>query len=230
MISPIVNKNIESTDNTSTQERAPWALHWFAKIISVIFHPIFIPVYVLYFIVYIHPSYLTGFSDSSQKQIIIIGILNLVFYPLFSIFLLKAVGFIQSIFLKTQKDRIIPYMACGIFFFWAYTVFKSQEQYPSIIPAFLLGIFLASSGALLANIYLKVSMHSIGMGGLIGIFLIIAQSNTMLMTWPLSIAFLIAGLVCTCRLIVRAHSPKEIYLGFFIGLVAQYIAAFVVLK
>lgn len=227
MISPTVHKNVDVTETPTA--KTPLPLRWFAKIISVVFHPIFIPLYVLYFIVFVHPSYLTGFSESSQKQIMVIGFLNLVFYPLFAVLLLKAVGFIQSIYLKNQKDRIIPYMACGIFFFWAYTVFKSQAQYPTIIPSFLLGIFLASSGALLANIYLKVSMHATGAGGLIGILLVIAQSNTMLMTWPLSIAFLVAGLVCTCRLLLNAHSSKEIYLGFFIGVVAQFIGALVVL-
>jgi hypothetical protein len=200
-----------------------------AMLFSYVFHPIFIPVYVIAFLVYIHPSYFSGFSDAQTKQTLLIVSLNLVFFPLFSIVLLKAVGFIQSIFLRTQKDRIIPYMACGIFFFWTYTVFKQQEMYPVILPSFVLGIFLASSGALLANIYFKISMHAIGVGGWLGIFMIVLKSHTMLMSWPLSIVLLITGLVCSARLLVSDHTQRDIYSGLIIGLAAQLVSAFVML-
>jgi hypothetical protein len=139
------------------------------------------------------------------------------------------VGFIDSIFLKNQKDRIIPYIAVGIFFFWTYTVFKQQPIYPAILPAFILGIFLASSAALIANIYLKISMHAIGMGGWMGVFLVIANSNTMLMSWPLAAVLLLTGLVCTARLIVSDHTPREIYLGLLVGMLCQFVGAFVVM-
>lgn len=203
-------------------------LAFVARFFSVIFHPIFLPLYVVYFLAFVHPSYFSGFSWADKKQVLFIIALNAVFFPLFSILLLKALGFIDSIFLKTRKDRIIPYIACGIFFFWTYTVFRQQDRYPSIIAAFMLGVFLASSAALIANIYFKISMHAIGMGGLIGIFLIILFSNTMLMTWPLSLALLIAGIVCTSRLIVSDHQPREIYLGLAVGLVCQFVGDLVV--
>ena len=202
-------------------------LRWAAVLFSYIFHPIFIPVYAIAFLVYIHPSYFAGFSDKAKLQTIIISSLNLVFFPLISIGLLKALGFIDSVLLKTRKDRIIPYMACGIFFFWAYTVFKKQEMYSPIIASFIFGIFLAASAALLANIYFKVSMHAIGMGGWTGLFWIITKENTMLMTWPLATVLLLTGIVCTARLLVSDHTPKDIYAGLVIGFVCQMIAAFI---
>lgn len=203
------------------------AVKWPAVFFSYLFHPIFIPLYAAWFLIFIHPSYFSGFSSHQKSQTLLIIGLNIVFYPLLSVLLLKAVGFIDSIFLRKQKDRIIPYMACGIFFFWAYTVFKQQDAYPVILSSFILGIFLASSGALLANIYFKVSMHATGVGGLTGLFIIIASSDTMLMTWPLSAVILITGLVCTSRLIVSDHTQKDIYTGLFIGMLAQFISAFI---
>ena len=78
---------------------------------------------------------------------------------------------------------------------------------------------------MIANIYYKISMHAIGMGGLLGLFLVIMQQNTMLMTGPLTVALLIAGLVCTSRMIVSDHRPKEIYAGLLVGLICQFIGA-----
>jgi hypothetical protein len=204
-------------------------LKWPSVLLSYIFHPIFIPLYAVLFLVYIHPSYFSGFADSTKLRTIFIVIQNAIFYPLFCIALLKGVGFIDSIFLRSQKDRIIPYIACGIFFFWLFLVFQKQLMYPRILPSFILGIFLASSAALIANIYFKISMHSIGLGGWAGLFMVIAGTNTMLMTWPLAGVLLISGVVCTARLIVSNHTPRDIYTGFFLGAIAQFVAAYVIL-
>jgi hypothetical protein len=200
------------------------ALKWPANFFSYIFHPIFIPIYAIAFFVYLHPSYFSGFSAKGKLQTILISTINLVCFPLITVLLLKAVGFVDSIFLRTRKDRIIPYMACGIFFFWAYTVFKKQEHYPPIMSSFILGVFLAASAGLIANIYFKVSMHAMGVGGLVGVFLIIANKSSMLMTWPLAAALLIAGVVCTARLVLSTHTQKDVYIGLFIGIAAQVIA------
>jgi membrane-associated phospholipid phosphatase len=203
------------------------ALKWPANFFSYIFHPIFIPIYAIAFFVYLHPSFFSGFSASRKLQTVIISAINLVAFPLLTILLLRALGFIDSIFLRTRKDRIIPYMACGIFFFWAYTVFKKQESYPPIMSSFILGVFLAASAGLIANIYFKVSMHAMGVGGLLGAFLVIANQNTMLMTWPLAVALLIAGIVCTARLVLNTHTQKDIYVGLILGLLSQIVASVV---
>ena len=196
---------------------------------SYLFHPIFIPLYAVLFLVYVHPSYFAGLSDSIKFRTILILIQNAIFYPLFCILLLKGVGFINSVFLLTQQDRIIPYIASGIFFFWAFLVFKQQPIYPRILPAFMLGVFLASSAALIANIYLKISMHAVGLGGWLGLFLVIAATNTMLMTWPLAGVLLITGMVCTSRLLISDHTAGEIYSGLAMGILSQFVAAYVML-
>jgi hypothetical protein len=201
----------------------------FAGFFSYLFHPVFIPLYIILFLIYVHPSAFAGFSAAGKKQTILIMALNLVFFPLITVLLLRAVGFIESLYLRTQKDRIIPYIASGIFFFWAYTVFKEQPQYPLVLTSFIFGIFLASSAALISNIYFKISMHAIGMGGLIGFFILLFKANSMLMTWPLCLALLVAGLVCSARLLINSHQPKDIYMGLFVGIVSQFAAGVVVL-
>ncbi|RYF87628.1 MAG: hypothetical protein EOO03_10325 [Chitinophagaceae bacterium] len=204
-------------------------LRWPAMLLSYIMHPVFIPIYVALFLVYVHPSYFSGFSDGNKLRTVVIVAQNAVFYPLFCIALLRGVGFIDSIYLRTQKDRIIPYIACGIFFFWTFLLFKQQEVYPSIMATFFLGIFLSSSAALIANIYFKISLHAIAMGGWLGIFLVVARSETMLMTWPVAAVVLLTGLVCTARLLLGHHSNKDVYGGLLVGLCMQFVAAYIML-
>ena len=203
---------------------------FFAHLFSYFFHPLFIPVYVTWFIAFIHPSYFSGFNPQQKIWIIVRVAYTMVFFPFITVLLLKGLGFSKSIFLKTQQERIIPYIACGIFFFWAYLVFRNQPEIPKILTAFTFGVFISSSAALLANIRMKISMHAIGMGGLVGIFLVIMSQHTMLMTWPLSVALLITGLVCTSRMIVSDHTQNEIYSGLSLGLACQFIASVMILS
>ena len=206
----------------------PLKQNFFANLISYIFHPLFIPLYVGYFLMFIHPTYFVGYGSKEKYWLLIRVAYTMVFFPIITVLLLKAIGFIESVFLKTQKDRIIPYIACGIYFFWGYLVFRNQPSIPSILTAFTFAVFLSSSVALIANIYFKISMHAIGMGGVMGLFLVIMNSNTMLMTGPLSLVFLLTGMVCTARLLISNHSDKEIYMGLLVGIACQLVAAVII--
>lgn len=214
----------------STVNHHPILVKIFAHLFSYLFHPLFVPLYVTLFLMYVHPSYFSGI-DKQTKLWLPFSVAQLsIFYPLLTVLLLKALGFIDSVFLKKQRDRIIPFIAAGIFYFWLFQVCRNHPAILNpVVPSFMLGVFLAASAALIANIYFKISMHAIGMGGWLGLFLIIMQSNTMLMTWPLSAVLLITGLVCTSRLLITDHSPKEIYMGLLLGLVSQFASAIVLL-
>ena len=127
--------------------------------------------------------------------------------------------------LKTQRERIVPYIATNIFYFWVFLVFVNQPEVPTILTGFMFGVFIASSAALIANIYFKISMHALGVGSLCGLMLIIIFSG---FTYPVfltsMLVFLITGFVGTSRLIVSDHRPFEIYSGVFIAILCQLIA------
>lgn len=203
----------------------PVIVRLLAGLFSYVFHPLFIPFYITCFLIYLHPDYFTGFSSAGKQKVLILILINAVLFPGVTVLLLKGLRFIDSIHLRTQRDRIIPYIASMTFFFWTQYVLREQPYIPRVMVGLMFGVFISSAAALIANIYYKISMHAIGMGGLIGIFLVIFKENTMLMTWPLSLAFLIAGLVCSSRMIVSDHRPKEIYSGLIMGMLCQFVGA-----
>ncbi len=92
-----------------------------------------------------------------------------------------------------------------------------------------LAIFIASSAGLMTNSYVKVSMHAIAVGVMAAYIIALAFLSAVSFGVYISIAFFIAGLVCTARLITDDHHPLEIYLGFGIGSVAQIAAYFFVM-
>ena len=208
----------------------PATTRFLAHFFSYVFHPLFIPLYVTYYLAFMHPGYFNGISENNKIWVLLRVANNMVFFPAMLVLLLKGVGFIDSIFLKTQKERIIPYIGSGIFFFWMYLVFRNQSEVPSILTAFIFSVFISSSVALIANIYFKISMHAIGVGGLLGLMLVIFITNTSSsITMPLVITILITGIVCTSRLIVSNHTQKDIYLGLLYGILCQAVGAWFLL-
>ena len=224
----MVNSELSITGALQPEQKnnQPLLIRIFAHFFSYVFHPLFVPLYVIAFLVFFHPSYFAGFTAYEKYKVLLATALNTVFFPALAVLLMKGLGFIKSVFLRTQQDRIGPYLSSMIFYFWtAWVFFKTEPQLALILPSFMTGVFLTTVVGLLSNIYFKISMHAMGMGGMLGLFLIVMLYNTMLMTWPLSIALLITGLVCTSRLIVSDHTTKEVYWGLFFGLLCQLAAA-----
>ena len=206
-------------------------LRFFAHLFSVLFHPLFIPFYVVAFLVNYHQSYFSGFSFYLKFEILRSVAVNTILFPAFALLVMKGLGFVKSFLLYTREDRIGPYLANMIFYFWmARVFFNFKPELTPVLAAFMTGVFITTAIGLIANIFYKISMHAIGCGGMLGIFIIVMNSNTMLMTWPLCIALLITGFTCTSRLIVSDHTPKEIYMGLVVGLICQFAAAIVVLS
>jgi hypothetical protein len=71
---------------------------------------------------------------------------------------------------------------------------------------------------------MKVSMHAISMGILVVFMGLLAFTQAGNYTIYMSLALLIAGIVCTARFIVSDHTPAEIYMGLFVGCISQLLA------
>jgi hypothetical protein len=194
-----------------------------AQVISLIFHPVFVPLYVVLFSVYVHPYLFVGMQAQDKLRVTMMAALMFSFFPLVTTGLLKALGFIQSVYLKEQKDRIIPLVACGVFYFWiAYIWWNSNKisDYFFIPPQlvyFAIGVFIASWLALMINVKIKISLHAIAMGAMLTFVFQLAFSGNLNFGLWTSIAILTAGLVCTARFIASDHQPAEIYGGLITG-------------
>lgn len=198
-------------------------LRGLAHLVSFIFHPLFISSYVMAFLIFVHPYAFSGFGDRLK----IFRMLNIAlchaFFPAFSVFLLWRLGFIKSIYLRTARERIWLYLVAMIFYWWTWNVYKNLQDSPPVAIHFLLGAFLAVCGAWMCNIYFKISMHSIAMGGALMFFFLFSFSDSYASGLYLSVVLLMTGLVCTARFLVSDHTPFQIWSGLLLGMAAQWI-------
>lgn len=209
------------------QTQQPAWIRFVAKIISYVFHPLFIPVYLTYFILMIRAYQFSGLDQWSRFLLLVMIFVSCTFIPLVAVLLLRALNFIDSVYLKTQKDRIAPYIICMTFYFSIWFYFK-KNHYEADLINMALAIFNASIAGFLLNIVMKVSMHAIAVGVMATFIAILAFQETVNMSLYLSLALFISGIVCTSRLIVSDHRPKEIYIGFIAGVISQLAAQYFV--
>ncbi len=204
-----------------------------AKIISWIFHPVFIPVYVVWFFIYVHPYLFTGFNAWLKTTTMMMAVVTFTFFPIVTVLLLKGLKFIDTIYLNTQKDRIIPIIACMIWYFWLWYVWQNFGKTESAIDVpkeavqFALAAFITTIISLMVNVKIKISLHAISAGVMLTQFILMALNQNINFGIWISVALFITGLVCTARFIVSDHTALEVYGGLVLGAVSMLMASWV---
>ncbi|WP_052273062.1 hypothetical protein [Flavihumibacter solisilvae] len=214
----------------NVSERAGTAtgfLRIFGEVISYLFHPLFIPGYITAFLLYIHPLAFAGETDIRKHLKLISVVLSTALLPSFTVFLLRQLGFVQSIQLRTQKERIIPIVASMVYYFWIFYVSRKLPDNPPELVQMLCAVFISSIISLTANNFIKVSLHGIAMGVLTGFFIHLAWVSIVPVGVALSISILVAGLVTSARMMVSDHTVRELIWGLGIGLVSMFISVWV---
>lgn len=209
----------------------PDGIRFAARFFSYLFHPVFIPVYLVLFMVYLHPFLFAGMAPLNRMRVVMMAFIMYSFFPVVTVLLLKALKFIDSVQLHTRKDRIIPLIVCGIWYFWICYVWWNSHKMddglsiPKEAVRLSLAVFIASWVALMLNIKMKISLHAISAGVMLAFIVILAFSHQLNFGIYISVALLITGIVCTSRFIVSDHSPGEVYGGLLAGALCMIIAS-----
>jgi len=203
----------------------PAIIRLLASFFSYLFHPVFIPLYIVGFMVYEHPYLFAGFAPKEKILVVAQAFAMFTFFPLVTVLLLKALKFIESFHLATQKDRIIPLVACGVWYFWIWYVWRNLPDYPKPAVQLAMAVWITASLGLMANIYMKISLHAMSLGVMVAFILLLAFSQPLNFGIYISVSLLIAGIVCTSRFIVSDHTAKELYGGVLVGIISMLIAS-----
>ena len=194
-----------------------------AYLLSVLFHPLILPTYAFAIIVLTNPFIFGNYNYAAQWIIVVRAFINTFLFPVLCILLLKQLGYVKSLNMEEKQDRIIPYICCMVFYFWSFMVYRKSDE-PVILNTALLGSCVTLAAVFFINIFRKISIHTAGMGCLIGLMLGNALFSTYNLIWVLLLTCVTAGVIGSSRMFLKAHEDKEIYLGYFVGFVAQMIA------
>jgi hypothetical protein len=204
-------------------------LRFSAQLVSYIFHPLFIPTFFMLYLLKVIPFEFVGITDWQLKMRVFSVFWLTAFFPAFAVFLLWRLKFSESIFLRTQKERVIPYVITMFFYWWMYYLSRNFTDQPLALKFFYFGIFISSSLGLIVNNFIKVSLHAMGVSGLLMAVVLVSFYYPINNFIWVAAAILLAGVVVSARMIVSDHTKQELIIGFCIGIVTQVIAYFWVL-
>lgn len=209
-----------------------------SKMVSVVFHPLFIITYVTVFYLAIDPYGFGVPSIGEQVPFILMIFFTTAIIPIIAVLLMKFLGLVQSLELKEAKERIGPYIITGIFYIWLTVNLFNNNEVPKLYVIFILGSAIGLFVSFFINNFVKISAHGVGMGGMLGFFLLLLQSPVQKVWFELSssqaigipviffflLVVLLTGIVGTSRLLLKAHEAKEVMQGVLVGLSSVFFA------
>lgn len=187
-----------------------------ARIFSVMFQPLLIPSITLFLLFNLN-NYIALIIPGSARQMILGMVFIITFvFPVLMMFILYKRRVIQSFKMTTREERIIPLFITGVFYFMAYHIIK-QLQIDEIYQRIFLGSAFLVLIALVISLIWKISLHMIGLGGMLGAFVGLSQLIQTDLVVIIMIISLVCGLTGFARLKLNAHSPLQVYVGFITG-------------
>lgn len=196
-------------------EKGRESLKALSRVLSILFHPVFLPVYGL-LIIFNAPTFMVHLPYDIKKVIFLLATVNMTVVPLAMIPLLRYRNLITSYSMDSARERILP-LSLGVMLYTVTTIIFYSYQIPVLIKSFMLAASVTSLLLLVITFKWKISIHSAGLGGLLAtvVALSIRMSANLAPLWIVMI--LLSGLVLMSRLYLRAHSPAQVYTGFFTG-------------
>lgn len=199
------------------------------KLISYVFHPLFIPSYIFYLLIRVFPFEFAGINQWELNMKTFSVFWMTAFFPGFAVFLLWRLKFIDNIYLRTQKERIIPFFITMFFYWWMYYLSRNFTDQPIVLKFFYFGIFISTSIGVIINNFIKISLHGMAMGGALTAIILFSLFYNAPISIIILVAILLTGLVSTARLLVSNHSTLEIYTGLIVGAICQIAAYYFIL-
>ena len=210
--------------NSTMENSQPKIVKYIAHLLSYVLHPLFIPTYFFLFLMQVLPFEFVGITEWQLKMRLFSVAWLTAFFPAFAVFLLWRLKLSDSIFLRTQKERIIPYVITMFFYWWMYYLSRNFTNQPIALKFFYLGIFVASAIGMTVNNFMKVSLHAMGIAGLTTAVILVSVFYPVNNAVWVLLAVLLTALVISARLVVSDHTKKELIVGLFIGVFTQVAA------
>jgi hypothetical protein len=186
--------------------------------ISYLLHPVFIPIFgtLFYFLLG------EGQFNTHQKYLILVQIAIITFLiPIAFFFLLRSLGKIDSVMLSNLAQRKIPLFIQAILLY----ILISKSITINVLPElffFFAGALASALIALLLTFFkVKASLHMVGISALTAFVTGLSYHAAVNAINSIGLLVFLNGVVATSRLEMKAHSGKELVIGFCVGLLPQ---------
>lgn len=193
-----------------------------AQLISIFGHPIFMPLYAFITLTYTNPYINMMIPEANKNFILGVIVVFTIILPLFTAVIFKLFGLIDDLFMKTAKERRLPFFLT-IFWYYLSYLMLTKIYVPHSFLLIMVGAICAICIASLITIRWKISIHMLGIGGVIGAIIAISQRFQFNHSLLIICLILFAGLIGYARLKTNSHNYRQVYSGFILGLAIEWV-------
>jgi hypothetical protein len=187
---------------------------------SYVFHPVFISVYATIIYLFLKGSY---FVNQEKLYVLSQVVIITVLIPILFFLILKSYKKIDSVMLYEVSQRKIPLVLECFLIIFLVKKFIVINHYPELHFYFLGCLLSTLLALLLLFVNIKASLHILAISSItvfaIGLNLHLATQNFSMILFFV----LMTVLVAKSRLEMKAHTPKELYVGFIVGILPQLL-------
>ena len=193
-----------------------------AKFISLLGHPLFMPAYAFGLLIYTNPYINVMVPDASKRFTLGILIVFTILLPILTAVVFKLLGLIDSLFMKTAEERRWPFLLTLIWYYMGFNLL-TKIYVPQSFLLLMIGAISAIGIALIITSRWKISIHMLGIGGVIGAIIGISQRFQFDHSTLLIVLILLAGLIGYARLKTHSHNYRQVYAGFILGVAVEWL-------
>ncbi len=194
-----------------------------SKFISYALHPILFSTIggLMYFL--LSPSHI----PKPQEHIILVVIfVSTYLLPLLLLYILKHFQLIDSFELETIEERKFPILFLVLLTYLIGRMLLSLQVVDLLAYSFYGSCMALLISYLLFYLKIKTSIHTMGIGSLIGFIVMMSIYYEMNFNLLLAVLVILAGFIGSARLALEVHKPFEILLGIVIGIGSQLLVFF----
>lgn len=198
-----------------------------ATIISYMLHPLLMSTYLFAILVFLAPHTILSVGFSTTGSVVLVSLIFITTFiiPVLSLFILKMSGSITSVSLDRREERLTPMIYTGVMYGVTTYLFTTKVELGEMISVSLGVSTLLIILTILITSFWKISLHAIGIGGFLGFLLGLNQQYSFMhFELILPVLFFFSALVLSARLSLNAHSPKQVYLGFVLGICVSFVS------
>jgi len=192
-----------------------------SRLISAIFHPMLFPTYYVLIVLNLQFSFSLMIPDRGKWSVVALVFISTFLVPML---LTEVLGWKMksNIVEKRSNERTLLLTISMIFYFMTYYLLNRLQLSP-IFTIFILGSTSLLFMTLIISAIWTISGYMIASGALFGAFLCMAVIlKTDLILLLITLIFL-SGFIGYSRLKTTAHSPLQVYSGFFLGAITMYL-------
>ncbi len=178
--------------------------------------------YLFALMAWVFPSALAPINAEGHRTFILLIFVVTFLLPAFNIGLFKALGTIQSFAMVERKERIIPFIFIStIYCIITYLLYtKTKMDLHDNFLRLMIVIDMLVLVSTILTFFFKVSVHSIGIWGLVGMLILLTKVTALNSLLYISLGLIVlAGIIMSARLQLGVHTSREVMWGSIVGLV-----------